>query len=227
MQRNYLSGALTTVLSIVTLAFSALAHPADGYTPNEVHPAYGTMKLGERADWSVDDIVFTQPYPDPATLSDIERYMLEGTRDSWVPGAGLDAWWHQVMNVVVSYDRNTGQLPAILTEDVLRAVTWNETTLEARDIEVYSNPITSTPARLQEPAHSPGDLFIKRLSGSEIARLSEKNPALRNDLAGIVLDPTNGSVAQRIRLTSPVYYIRMYGRNGVILSRLYYTFEPL
>lgn len=227
MRRMILPGGFSAALLALASIGAAAAHPAEGFEPNALHPAYGTLKLGERVEWSLGDIEFTQPYPDPASLSDIEKYMLEGTRDSWMPDGGLDSWWYQVINAVVTYDKKTGRLPQTITEDVLREIAWDPDIVDARSLEIYSNPITNGQARLDQREFSPGDMFIKRLTDNEVAQLAEVHPPLRNDVAGIVPDPRDGSVSRRIKITSPVYYFRMYGRSGVILSRLYYSFEPL
>lgn len=205
---------------------SALAHPAEGYTPNELHPGYGTDQIGERAAWSFDDIVFTQPYPDPQTLTDIEKYMIEGTKDSWTPGAGLGPWWQNVMNVVVSYDKKHNAIPDALTEEVARDVSWQPSTVDDSAMAMYANPITDQVARLKSKEFSPGDMYIRRLTDGDLARLAEKDSLMEDALAGVVRHPVTKDVTQRIRLTSPVYYFRLYGRQGVILSRIYFTFKP-
>lgn len=204
----------------------ALAHPAEGYTPNDLHPGYGTDQVGERAAWSFDDIVFTQPYPDRRTLSDIEKYMLEGTKDSWTPGVGLGAWWQNVMNVVVSYDKKHNAIPDALTEEVVRDVSWKPSDVDANAMAIYANPITDQVAKLKSADFSPGDMYIRRLSDGDLARLAEKDSLLEDALAGVVRHPVTKDVMQRITLTSPVYYFRLYGRSGVILSRIFYTYKP-
>lgn len=226
MSSRATTGLLCLVLPCLT-AQIASAHPADGYTPNDLHPAYGTLGLGEWAEWSVGDIVFTQPYPDPDTLSDIEKYMLEGTQDSWEPGVGLGPWWQAVMNIVVAYDKAKGAIPDTLTADIVRAVSWQPDSVDADTMALLSNPITNQVAWLRSAEYSPGDLYVKRLSDAEIQQVGEKDPLLRDDVQGSRRDPVSGEVRMRLQLTSPVYYIRMYGRDGVILSRLYYTYEPL
>ncbi len=212
------------MLQLGALATSAFAHPAETLPANEVDQAYGDPNYGTPAEYSFGDVTFNTPYPAASTLSNIERYMLEGTSSS-AEGYGRTAWWKDVMAHVTAYYSRHASIPPTLDIEMVKTVAWQPNSVNAGVMAWLRNPITDQVAKLTSAEFSSGDLFIKVLSESEINELCEKDVLMDNALRRHVrVNPATGEETP-IELLTPPFYVRMYGENSVIMSRIYFEFR--
>jgi len=215
------------LMMMLTTALAADDHPASGQITCDPGPAYGTADFGFPLGYSKDDLTFGGPYPTARKLTPPERYMLAGTLGS-LDGAGdrLPAWITTVEDFCLDYYSLYGVLPPSVTPDGLAALR-GVSALSLTDQALVINPITGEAPRLDTAQFSPGDIYVRALSREEIRYFAGRNLALKDMwINGVYTDPATGSLG-KVRLTSPVLYVRAYGVSGVIYENLAYRLsEP-
>jgi hypothetical protein len=204
-------------------------HPAVEYTANELPAQYGTANYGLSADYNYGDLTFHAPYPDPQTLTDMERYMLGGAHSD-TPGHALKPWVDHVFQTVSSLHMATGEVPADLSLETLRELPvagdqpfdptadhWN----------LFRSPITGEFPRLDAQDFSPGQVFIRELTEDEVAHFASVSPIYEQHwIDGVILDPETDEVIDHVTLSSEIYYMRVYGVSDVIYSNIVYSLAP-
>ncbi len=210
---------------IVSLSFQvALAHPADGLTPAEPEEGYGTELYGTHADQSIGDVIFYTPYP--SELSDAEKYIVAGTVDSPQGDGGMGPWWFNVVSIAIAYYNKNGELPQEINEDVLKSVAWQPAAMNMGAMQWYKSPVSEQFPKLDATEFSAGDMYIKVLSEAELDTLSQTDlylDAIHN--RGKSYGSVDSSDEEVALLTSPILYVRVYGEQEVIMSRLFWTFR--
>lgn len=223
LQKHLVASSTGFVLACAVATAALAEHPSDAYETKPLPESYGTDHYGCSPDESFDDIQFTRPLPDPASLDHAERYMLAGL-NRYQGDYGRASWFDDIMRYVTAYYDQHQSVPPVLTEEVLRSVCANADECTSADFDWYRSPIHGDWPRLDAREFSPGDLYVKVLSDSEIDRrcVNDKNlEALVK--RGEATNPVTGE-SYSVHLWSPVMYVRMYGRNGVILSGIHVTF---
>lgn len=223
MTKVLVATSVSLALAFVAAGAALAGHPSDPYETKPLPESYGTVYYGTSPDESFDDIQFTRPFPDPATLDHAERYMLAGL-NNFQGEIGRASWYDDIMRYVTAYYDHHQSVPPVLTEEVIRSVCANAEECTSADFDWYRSPIHGGWPRLDAREFSPGDLYVKVLSESEIDRLCVNDKILEALVKrGEATNPGTG-VTSSVHLWSPVIYVRMYGRNGVILSGIHVTF---
>jgi len=217
-----------TFLMIPTAALAVQDHPASGQVTGEPDQAYGTADYGFPAEYSRGDLTFGSAYPAVDALMPPERYMLAGTvgASNGDSSESLPAWITSIEEFCINYLELKNELPSQLTADALITVhgAGNQSSV---DHSLMLNPITGKAPRLDAVMFSPGDLYVRVLSTEEMDYYSARNTELRDLwIEGTYSDPATGRTG-RIRLESPVFYVRAYGMQGVIYENFAYRLsEP-
>lgn len=198
--------------------------PANGHITRPVDARYGTPGYGYPRDWTRDDMSFGSLYPSAAELVSWERYMLAGTlgktRGS---GNGLPGWITLVEAFCLDYYSRFNNLPDRITTEVVESLRGRSiTSLPAEDRAILFNPATGEPPRVNARLFSPGDIYLRPLRYEELDLFASERPELYNAwFRGVYIDPATGNEGA-VELLSDVFYIRAYGRHGVIYESLAY-----
>ena len=214
------------IVASVALIQYAQAHPCEQYDPFPFRCPYGQTGDSILANYNFGDITFVDQYPDPATLTDIEAYMVNGCMQDETHGA-LESWWRIVMRYVRPYYNQYGVIPAQLTPDEIGDAYYGFGLAEVppSHLEQIVSPITGDYPRLDCATFSPGNMYIKVLNESEmqqVAAVSEFYQSFWYD--GLAKLPPDHEM-HNVKLTSPVFYIRIYGYNDVIWNWLHFYFQ--
>ncbi len=213
------------MLLAICSATDTAAHPYIQYGVKDVRAGYDTGSYGYPPAWSFGSVKY-HPHPTASSLSTAERYMLFGTRESSHRGA-LTPWWSQIFDLVSAYDQQHNQIPEVLGLSELKSIRGLED-IEEQDKTalVVRSPITGEYPRLRETSFSKGNLLIRRLTKPEIEGLSvhDQNLRMLHFEKKFMMDSRNGKY-RPAELTSPVYYIVVYGDEGIIESRLAMSFK--
>ena len=190
------------------------------------HPAAGHPLDGQWFDcWrypaaedSYNDITFMSEseYPDFLALTQLEQYMLLGVSSSDLDnGLALPPWTTTIVGWVAKYHAEYGQIPDVLTPDIIRAISGFEA-YKDEYFQAELNPLTGKYPHLKAVHHSPGDLYVRERSEEEVDHFVGLGYSyLRPSRAGHELDEHWPSLGKSERVT-PVFYIRMYGYDGVL-----------
>jgi len=215
------------VLTVAALAATALcrfasAHPSDGLEPLPLPPSYGTDGCDFGPEFNHGDLVFTRPYPDPDTLTNAERYIIVGCQGS-TPEQNMLPWTYYIWHCAEALDERLGHVPDQLSEELLREVGARSTAT----FELFKSPLTGNYPRLTAATASPGDVYIRALTPEEMRFFAGKaKPYQELWYDGKRTDPRTGEVLEKVKLDGKVYYVRVYGWHGVILSELMFTTVP-
>jgi hypothetical protein len=174
---------------------------------------------GLPSSWSFGDITFTNDKAPEANLTEEEKYMIAGAESSSLREGVLLPWETMVFVAVDRFYDKYGFVPTQLTSDVLKVIPGMEHTSDAA-LEEYRNPLTDAWPRLDAVVASPGDIFVKRLTSEEMKHYAGLADTLKSDWYGTRTFP--GTDKAPMRLTSGVYYFRMYGWHGVICENFQY-----
>jgi hypothetical protein len=159
------------VVTGVSTAGFASAHPADSYDPNNLHPSYGAdWGYGLFSEWGINDITFTQPYPDPSSLTPAERYIVAGATSTATDrplSKRLHPWWRDVCAVAMNYYQE-GRLPAQLNEQMVRATAADPDGVSQAWVDLHRSPLTGEFPRLDAREFSPGDVYMRILTEDEV-----------------------------------------------------------
>ncbi|MCC7479437.1 hypothetical protein IT575_13415 [bacterium] len=222
---RFLSLATIAVLVLfvnVALADEEFKHPAAGFLPFEVNLDYGKPNYGFQADMNFGKVTFAK-LPPRSSLSDIERYMLAGSTSSSF-GHPLSDWYTTIWGHVCAYYEKTGELPERLTpEAVMKANGLGAFKRAPEWLDEIKNPITGEYPLITSEEFSPGDLYVHILTPAEIAYYAAKVPIYRERwLLQKTEDPSTGT-DKRIRISSPIMYIRVYGEHSVIENHIIFS----
>ncbi|MCH7471931.1 hypothetical protein IIA79_03155 [bacterium] len=198
----------------------ATAHPLDGYEPRELRDGYGTDSVGLGPEFSINELYFVGPFPDPSTLTNQEKYMIAGAREG--PWGAAFPWYQDIWMMVRAYYAKTGEIPERISPDMVRAV-WGTGEAAEKRLPLYTSPLTNEFPRLQADEFSPGDLYIRPLSIEEKEFFAQWDPKLDSLLhEQIWFDPIAGRKV-RAAMDPEVFYVRVYGWSEVILVGYYYA----
>jgi len=223
---KYINAARLFILVLLltpVLVSIAFAHPSDGYPTQDLHSCYGTDSYGLGPEYDVNDLYFVKPLPDPDTLSNAEKYILAGlTQDG--PGNMRRPYYTEICEAVFGYYLKTGEiLPAVSAEMHAELICGGPDKLTAEMLEPMKSPITGEFPRLDATAFSPGDFYIRPLSKEEVAYIASKSDSLKALwFDGVLEDPIDGNDQQVRLIGDTILYVRVYGENEVILTKLYY-----
>jgi hypothetical protein len=218
---------LITALLLCSAAGSVTNHPGLEIQPKPVRPGYDNGHFGYPPSWSYGDVVYER-HPSAGSLSAAERYMLFGTEEG-PDGVSIAPWWDTIYTLVKSFDKANGYVPTALTLAELRKIPGLED-LSADDdlVQTVKSPITGEFPVLNSRNFTPGSVFIRRLTKTEITELSKQDVGLRTLYFQKKFVYSTGENDNRpAKLTTPVYYVRVYGDDGVIETRLAYDFQFL
>jgi hypothetical protein len=213
---NRLVWGAISVLWLVGISSPCLAaHPAEG------HPIDGQWFdcwHYPAAEDSYNEITFMpeSEYPDFDSLTQLEQYMLLGVSSSDLSGSpALPPWTTTILAWVAKYYAVYGSVPDTITPDIIRSLPGFEE-FEDEAFQAEFNPLTGAYPRLNATQPSPGDLYIHALSEQELRHFVTLGYTyLQPSTNGHELDVYWPSLGTSERV-SPVFYIRMYGYNGVL-----------
>jgi hypothetical protein len=215
--------AVTVILIIVMGISNALAHPADGYQAKELHPYYGTEKYGLGPEYNINELYFVRPLPDPATLTETEKYVLAGlTQDG--PGHLRQAYYLDVCDAALGYCLNTKSMPNEVSTEMLITLDAEPDCISPERLERMTSPISGQYPRLDAKDFSPGDFYIRPLTEDEkrhFASLSKEFEELWYE--GVIKNPVSGDVKAVDLIGNTVLYVCVYGENSVILTGLHFV----
>jgi hypothetical protein len=220
-----LTGALSAAsLCAVLLAWPAVvsSHPCEDYYANALPDCYGRPEISYPVEWSYRDITFVEAYPDPATLSDAEKYMLRGCSDAAGEPNGWP-WLTLVMYYARLYYSRFGALPEQLTPDVCAAAYGKSVDqLPPGDLEWLVSPLTGDYPYLSAESFSPGNVYLRILTDDEMMHFASLAEWYRTAwYEGYII---SGGEKHEVTYIPPVFYIRVYGTMGVIHNALTYGF---
>jgi hypothetical protein len=217
MFKSILSRAfIAAIIGAFACSQPAFAHPFDGWQPAPPPERSTYATHGNPAEWSFGDIQFAGEWPAWETLSDAERKMTHGALD---PRSGeVREWLPEVLDFAARYYDAFGMIPAQVTSDAF----WqcNEPSSAAQgQLQLLSSPLDGHTLRLDAQGFSPGDMYIKALSTSELYQLA---PRLKDWEEHWLRNIDDGRPTE---LLGPVLYYRIYGARGVILDGISYTYH--
>jgi hypothetical protein len=213
------------IIAIAMLFFpmSAGAHPADGGKAIEVHQDYGTEFYGMGAEFNINDLYFVKPLPDPATLSEIEKYMLRGLSED-NPGGAMRAWYMVICETVSAYRQRTGTMPTEYSAEIIQALLPEGQEVGEEELAVFRSPITGEFPKLNATEFSAGDLYIRPLTEDEKQYIANvDNTYQQMWYEGLQYEPI-AEAYNNIMMITDVYYVRVYGYNDVIHTGLYFLY---
>lgn len=218
-----------TVLSC-GLAISGLAHAEHPYTELEPKFDKGYNSYVGDSDWNQGELEFhgpseRVPYED---LTAAERYAVSGGFTD--EGMFEIPWRMRVALLADMYYRQYGSLPAVLDEDAIRMVGGREQ-ISDEELSWYRSPVTGEWAELTNSSFKSGNLYMKPLTTPEKVYLSQFLPEWKRSWFHNLefsmelydqgydwydcfteVDPIDGEI----------WYFRLYGENGVLLSGTIY-----
>ena len=192
-------------LMLVFTGFAYAKHPAEG------HPVMDYWWVENchfpPAALSINDLTFMpeDEYPDYDSLTQLELYMLFGVQSSARnANAELPPYSSTIFSWVMKYENAYGTVPDQLTPEVIRSIPGYED-IKDEWLTVERNPLTGEWPRLTAIEHSPGDFYFRALTDEEVVFFASNG-------FDYLLHPSGGK-AER---TTPVFYMRMYGYDGVL-----------
>ena len=214
-------------LLIVCWATAASAHPYEDYPVIRPFDCYGRPGLAGSPEWNYGDITFAEAYPDPATLTDAEAYMLNGCAEYEGSDQLALASWHSLVMLYVKFHYSRfGEIPAVLTPQVCADAVGKEIAdLPAGHVAQLVCPLTGDYPRLDAAGFSPGNLYVKVLSEDEMRHFAGIKKRYDDIWFKGIEEAPSGTY--EVKLTSPVYYVRMYGRTGVIHNAIRFGWRRL
>jgi len=225
IEKTTVSMAIIAIVMLF-LPASAVAHPADGGKAVELNPDYGTEYYGMGAEFDINDLYFVKPLPDPATLSEIEKYMLRGLAED-NPGGAMRSWYTVICETVSAFHLRTGTMPVEYSAEIVMALLPEDRELPDENLDVFRSPITNEFPKLNATEFSAGDLYVRTITEEEktyIARIDDKYKQMWFD--GVQYDPITEAY-NNIVLITDVYYVRVYGYNDVIHTGLYFLWTRI
>jgi hypothetical protein len=222
---------ILAVLIASSLTAAAATHPYQGQTLNQVagYPDQATPA------WNYGELTFLGPdkLPKVTELTNAERYIVAGTSTSpFSARAGLPSWQMSIWNAVARIYSETGKVPAQLTPAVLKASKFYKNTSDA-ELEVFRSPITGDWPYLNSKQFSAGNVYIHPLTRDEMQHFAARSP-IYHKLWFEGLGPnrsklnSKGGTIEEIysapyQLDGPVWYVRIYGQNKVLINTLTYA----
>jgi hypothetical protein len=207
------------LLLVWTTTATAAGHPSDGYPAKPLPERYGTADYGYGPEYSVGDLVFTQDYPAPDSLSHEERYMLSGCV-SGPQGWSLRPWREEVLMLVLAYYSQYETIPSRITPDVIAAVSADGAASEER-LAIYRSPITGDFPALDAVDFEPGQVYCRLLTIGEMEHIASVDPSRRELWFGSQwINPKTREVEPATSVSPPLY-LRVYGKNGTIYEGIH------
>jgi len=216
----FLSVIISIIIFISQVAFAD--HPALGQPTGNLKTFYS--QEGLPPEWSLGDIVFSPANmkPAPEELTEIEKYIVAGTTSTAYNAAvGHKPWRTELLIMTDHFNGELGYIPEVLSGDAIRMIPgYGDMTDE--DLALYRSPITGEWPKLNAYSDSPGDVYIRPLTMGEKAHFAELNPTWnRRWFERILADPIRGC-DRDIDYITPVYYVRIYGEEKVLVEILKY-----
>jgi len=217
-----------TTLCIILLSAAAVS----GYIPEAYEPLeanYGRSN-GLSSRLSFEDIVFVDPSnrPPVENLTAEECYILAGAQNKDDETTFLLPWHLKLSSTAAIAYEFFGYIPPALTPEVIHQIPGFEDTAGAA-LDYLRNPLTGEWPLLDATELSPGDAYIRPLTKEELIHLANNSIMLKKawfeDKAQNPLDLLEGRpymdcFTLDTKLSSDVYYVRIYGWDGVIYTNL-------
>jgi len=199
----------------------AAAHPLDGKEVSPLPERYGQEGYLYPAEWSSGELAFTRVWPDRGSLTDAERYVIAGTEPG-ADGLSMAPWYMQVFQMVLCYYSHRGELPAALSEDVLREV-LNGREVPQEMAELSRSPITGEFPRLDAKDFARGQIWAHVLTPQEVQHIASLSVWYHKLWVEHVMFDTRTQSWDAINIQAP-FFLRFYGERGVIYEQIYYPF---
>ena len=212
------------VCLVVTIS-SAYAHPADGYSPVYLPPADVHVTTSPLTG-TYGDLTFGSCQLTVSDLSPAELYILHGASgSSYGTGNCLCEWYHDIFMISNAIRSQTGSLPEQLNVEVISLATGPDP--NTNKFDHLKSPITNEFPRLDAVTFSPGQVYMRVLTESEMYEFASMVPEYQQIwFDGEVIDPDTCEVIEYVKLISPVYYMRVYGEQGILIETFQYLMAP-
>jgi hypothetical protein len=210
------------MLTFWMLLGTCFAHPADGYTPNELDGAYATGGVANPTFWNHGEITFMLVYPDASTLSDSEKYIIAGSTGSSY-GHPLRPWSDLIFGYITAYESRTGEVPQSFSPEFFS----NEvslTPLTEEQMARFRSPITDEYPTFNNATFTPGGMYVKKLNQEEMEYYASYSSHYDDIWFNNRVKYYGDDEYTAVKLTSPVFYVRIYGENEEIFTQLLFNY---
>ena len=217
---------ILVLVVIATLKISsdeAFAYPADGYEPKDLFGAYSTGGVAYPPFWNIGDLQFMLTYPVPDSLTDSEKFIISGSKGSSY-GHPLEAWKDLILDYVIAYEARTGIVPSEFSPDYFNAEMASEP-LDNSQLAMFRNPITDEYPEFDATSFTPGGVYIRKLSQEEMETYAGISDHFDNIWFKNRVKYYGSDEFIPAKLTTPVFYVRIYGESDLIFTQLLYNYS--
>lgn len=220
-----ISGASATLADPSQNMQEEFRHVCLSYEVNPLPKAYGKMTYGNGPEADINELYFIKPFPDPATLSHEEIYMLTGLKSGPRRDGRVRSWRSEVFDLVHAYYMRHGVVPEVLTPEVITELAGEQNVANLQ-YHFLKNPLTGAYPRLNAREFSPGEVYIRPLTAEEIRHFCDHDSMLDQLVNNKSLRDWEGNDRAAL-LLGRVFYMRVYGRSGVIGNTIEFFFAPV
>ncbi len=214
------------LLTTTQAAGGEIKHPASGHEPKPMPVNYGSAGCGLGPEMNFGDITFHSPYPDPATLTDAEKYMVAGCVDSDY-GGGMMPWYMDVFMMVDAIRARSGEIPERLSHELIDMCTISRDGLDQSGSARFRSPITGEFPRLDAAEFEAGQVYIRLLTDEEQAHFASIFKEYDQNWNQGVQEFYQTGELLPIEIAAGIYYMRVYGEHGVIFAGILYQMKML
>ena len=203
----------------------AHAHPYEDIELNAWPDWFYGENYGFGPEYQLTGVEFSNDKPDTSSLTDAEQYMVCGGRD---PQSGriFLPWVNEVVSFTCAYYMLTHEMPQRLDDGIIdRLRQQGQGDYPEAILERIKSPITGNYVNLNSLDFAAGQVFMKPLSMAEMQRLASVDSHYQEIWFDHTwYNPDTGEL-EGSKLLTPVFYIRVYGRNQVIYESIYYLWR--
>lgn len=225
-RNNLITIAICSLILLGTaVAQQPYSHPVHGHPPSVTFdPDYGPGH-GLSSDLNYNDLTFTDDLPLASSLTAEEKYIISGSESSNLPdGIALRPWTSSVFALLKVYYNQYGSIPNSLTPEIIKSISGFDDIPEAY-LSEYLNPLTDQWPMLNAVNPSPGDLYVRILNNQEIAYFANNVTSYYDLFVEQHYYDAAQSCSRPAELTSPVFYMRVYGWHGVLANALVFSWK--
>lgn len=175
-------------------------------------------ELDYPSDLGFGEIQF-YPNPDISSLTAQERGMVASYDN--VYSAPKIIWANEVADLIIACDINDSEIPDVLTKEFLmKRHPLKNNVMEYVPANNLINPLTGKSLRIRERDFSAGNMYIKVLDSSEMAKLEANSSFLEKEWDVGTHEKLSLSGKKGSARLSRVAYVRVYGKSSIIMSTL-------
>lgn len=204
----------------------ALAHPYEDFDIKPKPSYYGHNASIVRG-LDNGSMIFYDETP-AEELSPAERYMLWGCqparRGSETATLAFSPWFLHIYKIVKNYYEKTGLMPESISPQVIAdSMGIPVESLSQAQLDVARSPITGDYPTINSEDFSAGNLYIRLLTQEEKVFLASNLEYYRLTWFNLLQYEPSIDDYVPIRHLSPIFYLRIYGEDHPLDSRIQYT----